>query len=524
MANSWKKITDKIDEAPMGSASPADWQAMNAGIEAHPELNKARGGSLWWKVGVGLLIVALAGLGLWMSLGSEADFPSPAISTHEAQRDELPQVDKASKTKIEKTLSDNIAEHQSEKPSEESNSAATPEKLTLEKQAGSDEADSYKNDNSKRAVVEPQKENITKVESTSSSLTNVGQDIALEMGEQPERSSIHNISDADASSAANIDDAQESSPKEATLQVEGARVDENFEIADNELEHVPQTFVANNEEKESSRSEEPLTTAQDDNAKAENPEEVNEISSSGESESQTSAAVEPINLRSGGFRLSSLNVGAGYHTDFSGNMHAPGIGVDVDIQRGGLLINTGLAFYQLNALTKFVSHATSTAYDTTYSTAWDTTVVITRDSAWVIDSAWVGHWADKSDTTISISSRTDTLTDTTTTQLRTEEERRIKLSYMEMPILAGHRFRFNRFAIDLHGGVVLSQLLTATVEGKNIDEKFGLDMVLRPALRYYIKPRWSVFGRAGLRYSVIKNEYRPQNLYSNFQLGLTYHW
>ncbi|WP_417591127.1 hypothetical protein [Owenweeksia hongkongensis] len=553
MANSWKKITDKVDSAPLSGPQASDWEAMNAKIEAHPSIANPKGGiGLWFKTGLGVLLLAVLGFGYLMYSSSE---DGQSNSTDNSVQVESPIIESVSNGE-DAAKGSSISENS--KPRDEVVEVSNSESKEQT------EADiSANNQESAEVISATQSENGDEAKIISTRLETEGSDNKIEKAEEvytkevvasdaktlDESQVVENSDDevkevvvAESQSILAIEEEVKAKTKTETLEVSGSsefEADEN-EFQNEELvlasqdevnENEPDKFIVDDNLEEATIDEEPAEkiekSLEEVSEELDDEEELSEDNSQDLVQSdyeKSSTPAEPINLRSAGFSLHGLNVGAGYSTDFSGNLYGTGVGVDVDIQRGGLLLNTGIHYYQMNTLSEFINYSSQTNYNTTHNTVWDTTITTVKDSAWVIDSAYSGHWADKSYTTTTVSSSTDTILDSTVTKIETTENRRVKLSYIEMPIMAGHRFRLNRLAIDIFGGVVLNQLTTGTVEGVDTQKKFGMDAVIQPAIRFYLKPEWSVFGRAGLRYGLVANEYRPQQLYCNFQIGLTYHW
>lgn len=548
MANSWKRITDKIDEAPVSGPHVADWEAMNAKIAAHPALATSKGrGGFWLKTGLGVLLLAILGLGYFMF--------SPGIDNQIVPEERTIQTQNSvseSSSSIEEKVNEEVS--------------ATSEELA-EDDIEVDENLNAKTTQQKEWVVD----NMGVDHSGTKTIghTEVADTEFTAAAEIVESSGKSSTTDLESVEYAGVDNAEEEDIETETLkekfvptvaltqqneiantpELEDSSLSEESEVEESfEPEIVSpgneKTVLGENQTEDDEVVAEPMEAEVSDEAVVEEVTNENMIAESvqeeeamveeavadginslvQQEEEESSDHAGAVNLRSAGFKLNGLNIGAGYSTDFSGDLYGTGLGVDVDIQRGGLLLNTGVHYYQMNTMSRFTNTLTNVKYDTTFNTVWDTTVTVVKDSAWVIDSAWAGHWADKSYTETNISSKTDTVQDSTVTKIETKEIRRVKLSYIELPLMAGHRFRFNRFAVDLYGGVVLNQLTTGTVEGTDIQKKFGMDAVLQPAVRYFVKPQWSVFARAGLRYGLVSNEYRPQKLYTNFQLGLTYHW
>lgn len=554
MAGSWKKITDKVDKAPVSGPHASDWEAMNAKIGAHPSLATPKGrGGFWLKTGLSILLLAVLGLGYVMFWSSSIEKNNSTESSEQVESPIVEPINNIEETNVVNKATENSEINESKVGVNEliSEQTTTPQAITENENteelvvpvAAVVEKESM--DNRNTGIVEIQEEPTREVVDVdevvmASVPLNLENKKSVDEASENENQEIFAAEDIAVSDDLLVNDdltvfkdevesAEEIDDQDLVTEDLEPKSSQEMVAEENEFEEIESPFlleeIENNPEPIlAAEAQEELDFPGELEKESEELQEIESESLVENEESASSASANPINLRSAGFSLNGLNVGAGYSTDFSGNLYGTGIGVDVDIQRGGLLLNTGIHYYQMNTLSEFINYSYNTDYNTTFNTVWDTTVTTIKDSAWVIDSAYAGHWADKSYTTTSISSTTDTILDSTVTKIETKENRRVKLSYIELPIMAGHRFRFNRLAVDVYGGVVLNQLTTATMEGVDIQKKFGMDAVIQPAVRFYLKPEWSVFGRAGLRYGLVANAYRPQKLYSNFQIGLTYHW
>ncbi len=553
MANSWKKITNKVDSAPLSGPQASDWEAMNAKIEAHPSIANPKGGiGLWFKTGLGVLLLAVLGFGYLMYSSSEDEqsnssensfqVESPIIESPGNNQDgaEENSISENPKPQDEAVEVSNVEARQQTETDVISYNQETAEVISVVQDKQGDEAkvistrlETEGSDNKIKQAEEIYVKEVVASDAKTLDESQVVENPDDEVKEVivAEGQSILAVEEDDnvktGTENSEVSGPSESETDESKFQNEGLVLASQDQVNENE----PNKLIVDDNYEETTIDEEPaekieksLEETSDEFVAEEEPSEDDPQNLFQSDDEEPFTPADPVNLRSAGFSLNGLNVGAGYSTDFSGNLYGAGVGVDVDIQRGGLLLNTGIHYYQMNTLSEFINYSSQTNYSTTHNTVWDTTITTVKDSAWVIDSAYSGHWADKSYTTTTVSSSTDTILDSTVTKIETTENRRVKLSYIEMPIMAGHRFRFNRLAVDVFGGVVLNQLTTGTVEGVDIQKKFGMDAVIQPAIRFYLKPEWSVFGRAGLRYGLIANEYRPQKLYSNFQIGLTYHW
>lgn len=529
MAGGWNKITEKADQSRFEGPLPGDWEAMSAKIAAEPTLNTKGGrGGFWWGIGLGLLVMISIGAG-YLFIGDNGD-------TSINQQEGVIVIDKDEAKNLQ-VMDDNAGE---------SLSSNTQEEPKLDLQHSAKEVGETNDDGTvsqaeyglnyqevEEAVIADEWDNAgAEVESEAreeaiSTMTagnsGLGED-RLEASEQStvESEEIEIEEPLDEMVSFSNQDVNEEAEANDILSVaeiaEGNASDaEGGENAVLEDQTEPEELMEGEEiEIISDRDKEEIIDIVLDDTEVENANSLME-----EEEDGDPVAVD---LRSMGFRLNSMSMGAKYLTDYSKDFYGAGVGVDVDLQKKWLLVNTGLSYYQLNS-NRWINETWDEArYDTTIMVQYDTAVTEHKYPVWVIDGPYQGHYDTISYNTSSIDSTVERNIDTAITSKTRRVEERVKLSYIEMPILLGHRFRFNRFAVDVCGGVALSQTVSSNLEGGDQSEKFGLTAVLQPGVRYYLTPAWSLFVRSGLRYGLVADEFRKDKLYSNFHLGLTYHW
>ena len=505
MAGGWKKITDKADQGNFEGPFPSDWEAMNAKISAQPDLNTKSGrGGLWRGVGLSLLVLISISAGYWLW-----------------QDDSSQPVDQKSKVVVPFQSPEGVDEFDEavEEGSKEPKATSVTRELpasTVRIRSSGKELKKTEQMDLETGNKESESENQIVVTHGSIDEERMEIDEAVTPGTgliEPETNLISGSEEITEENDVSVEDSEsEKSSEEESQEGISEMVDaEDTRLLDEENILLDEGVVM----LEDTLSSPELLDVTDQEL-----EQSAEVSlMEDEEEDETS-----INLRSAGFRLNSLSLGAKYLTDYSGSNYGLGLGVDVDIQRKGLLINTGVSYYQFNTSHNVNQTWDEVSYDTSWVTQYDTTVSEVKYPVWIVDSAYHGHYDTIRYSTTQIDSLMEENIDTTVTNKVTNVKERVKLSYVEIPILIGHRFRFNRFAFDLYGGVALSQTISSNIEGGEIDQNFGLTAVVQPGLRYYIKPDWSVFARSGLRYGLVVDEFREKKLYSNFHLGITYHW
>lgn len=511
MAEGWNKITDKADQGKFEGPFASDWEAMNAKIEAQPALNTSpKKGAWWWGVGGVLLMLLSVGIAYWFY---DSDQKLMDRSSRENTIEQVSDPQKNNQSIAKQNNDEDLVGSQKSISLKEraafestSNKSINPDE-DLYKATSIKEEEGLGNTVSAVKPVKPEYvlENLV-----------VSEVITDEPSQEDEEPIEERLEIEPVQSIASIENTEVESGSAQNLPESNTEVMTSEEVTNDEARaEVESEVIA----EESSVEEEKVSEEQAE-------ETVEEIASTivSRDDEEDDDEIQPVNLRSHGFRMNSLSLGGKYLTDYSGDFYGSGIGVDIDIQKGNWLFNTGVSYYSLNRNLYATNTYEKQNYTEIRTTAWDTTVTISPDSVWIIDGPFLGHYVNTSDTTTTIDSTVTSRTDTSTTKITAQEETRVKLSYIEVPLLVGQRFKFNRLAIDLYGGVALSQITSSNQEGGDISEKFGVSAVLQPGLRYYLTEKWSVFGRSGLRYSLVADQFREKKIYSNFHLGLTYHW
>lgn len=511
MAEGWNKITDKADQGKFEGPFASDWEAMNAKIEAQPTLNTSpKKGAWWWGVGGVLLMLLSVGIAYWFY---DSDQKLMDSSSRENTIEQVSDPQKNNQSIAKQNNDEDLVGSQKSISLEERTAFESTSNKSINPDEDLYHATSIKEEEglgNTVSAVKPVKQDQSNENLVISEVTT---DVPLQEEEKPieERLEIEPVE-----SIASIENTEVESGSTQNLPESNTEVMTSEEVTNDEARaEVESEVIA----EESSVEEEKISEEQAE-------ETVEEIASTmvSRDDEEDDDEIQPVNLRSHGFIMNSLSLGGKYLTDYSGDFYGSGIGVDIDIQKGNWLFNTGVSYYTFNRNLFANNTYEKQNYTEIRTTAWDTTVAISPDSVWIIDGPFLGHYVNTSDTTTTIDSTVTSRTDTSTTKITAQEETRVKLSYIEVPLLVGQRFKFNRLAIDLYGGVALSQITSSNQEGGDISEKFGVSAVLQPGLRYYITEKWSVFGRSGLRYSLVADQFREKKIYSNFHLGLTYHW
>lgn len=512
MAEGWNKITDKADQGKFEGPFASDWEAMNAKIDAQPALNTSpKKGAWWWGVGGVLLMLLSVGIAYWF-YDSDQKLMDSSVRENIIEQVSNPQKNNQSITK-QNNAEDLVGGQKSisieERTAFEStnNKSINPEEDLFNVTSNKEEEGLENTVESVKPVKQDQSnENLVIFEVTT--------DVPLQ--EEEEKPIEERLEIEPVESIASIENTEVESGSTQNLPESNTEVMTSEEVTNDDAKaEVESEVIA----EESPVEEEKVSEEQEEVT-------VEEIASTmvSRDDEEEEDEIQPVNLRSHGFRMNSISLGGKYLTDYTGDFYGSGVGVDIDIQKGNWLFNTGVSYYSLNRNLYATNTYEKQNYTEIRTTAWDTTVAISPDSVWIIDGPFLGHYVNTSDTTTTIDPTVTSRTDTSTTRITAQEETRVKLSYIEVPLLIGQRFKFNRLAIDLYGGVALSQITSSNQEGGDVSEKFGVSAVLQPGLRYYITEKWSVFGRSGLSYSLVADQFREKKIYSNFHLGLTYHW
>jgi hypothetical protein len=77
--------------------------------------------------------------------------------------------------------------------------------------------------------------------------------------------------------------------------------------------------------------------------------------------------------------------------------------------------------------------------------------------------------------------------------------------------------------MEFSGGVILNQVTsTASFEGA-VQNNFGLDALLQPAVGLSLNDRWTIYCRVNLRYPLIENQWLSRSGFRyGFQVGMAY--
>lgn len=491
MAKGWDKIKDKI-EAGAGKARPADWEAMNAKIQAYPTLT-GKAGFLVQKIwmGVSLLLIGFSSWWYFTDFSHDQNISNvpvqyPMEEKSDDVNDEIDDADikkpagaQAEKTKelakkeeLTPSLANPTTPAKTEKPLRETMSpgiATAPEVKALEKQSKFT-FDKTKQDNIAEKPL-PVQENI--------------------LASKLEQSKDLPVLNRDFS--------------EAELQPEIAEKPESAQDS---------SIAEQNSSDPLSTSGEETTENADSSAFAAKPESMPELASAG--------ADDFYNANSG-FKLRSVQIGGKYPYNFD-NQQGWQMGGDVTLGSNNWLLNAGVYYGQDRQLIDEVSFRDQLQIDSSFTQQITSRNVQEIRSYWVIDSFFAGHWEND---TVLITER-DTAQilniDTTRFNLRQVNERMVQTSYVEMPILAGYEFPMNRFSLQLMGGVILNQTITVGAEAAST-ERFGLSGVVQPALHYAFSSGYSAYIRSGMRYGLKPNaSLNPHSFTYDIQLGIAIEW
>lgn len=533
MGDIWKNMKEKVDGVPVGPSYASDWEAMNQKIEAQPALSKPkRRGGFWFKTAAIVLLLALSGISaiwLWPDGSTTADGERGT----RIQEENSSEVHSASEAII-------ADEEQNIEP-------FTKRKSDVSNDVAGQEAD----------VVEPKNNTVNSPANSSigDSLTYVAPAVAGSSQKADARDKNEGVkSDIIMNRTPNTvlsvdvndhpDDEQpapaQSSEEEVLVLAPGTLIEENFtepQYLDepfNEYFGDNQKITSANipddgkDEQFSTRNIAEATSTEKDTANAEDEEEVALTDTEGtlakQSPFQPEEKAITRGLKESGFRLTTLSAGGIFLTDYTENTMGYGGGISVDWQKNAWLINTGLNYTQYNYQTEKVSFSDFHNYDTSLVKTYENRQVSWVDSIWVIRGPGIGGYVYDTNSRTVTDTLIKTLIDTSSITTKNIERQVVKVSYLELPVLVGHRFRFNKVGVDIYVGAILNQTLFVSNGDGEVQKSFGVDLMLQPAIRYYIVPEFSIYIRAGLRYGLSGDAFRSEKLYSSFQLGLSYHW
>ncbi len=537
MGDIWKNMKEKVDGAPVGSSFASDWEAMNQKIEAQPALSKPkRRGGLWFKTAAIVLLLALSGVSaiwLWPD-GNTTDDDHRKTQMREEKSSEINSASEA-------TMAD---EKQNFEPS-------TEKKSDVNNKVTTQDADVVKPKNS---TVNTSTSSLASdsVSYTTAPVASSSQDAGARDNEDAKGDLImKRTQNAVLSTDVNDHPANEKSktaqPDEETmLLTTGSIVDENFpepqhldeplvedtDVSQKTTSNTTSTTIDNTKEKQLPAKvevviDEDLSKDRDTSNTVIDEEKPilagnGQIAQEGSSKNEDKAATK--GFKESGFRLTTLSVGGIFITDYSENTTGYGGGISVDWQKNGWLINAGLNYTQFNYQTEKVRFTDFQNYDSTTVKTYENRQVTWVDSIWVIQGPRAGEYIYDTNSTVVTDTLIETLVDTSSVTTKNIERPVVKVSYLEIPVLLGHRFRFNKVGVDIYGGAILNQTLFVRQGEGEVQKSFGVDLMFQPAVRYYVRPELSVYTRAGLRYGLSGDDFRSEKLYSSFQLGLSYHW
>lgn len=495
MASIWKKIVEKINSTPAETPLSSDWEAMFSKIEAHPDLNTSKRKVAGWPIII-LVLSLIATLGvITYQIWSPTTAKVEDIQTISIIKDNQNEVLERETEGIQKTLNVERVSENNTTPDEHFVTSKKSEKYVGQKS-------SIPKVNSRKKIKQPFRVSTIK-----------GKKLTVN---------------------------KPSNKKLATVMAKNV-VEENFTF-DNTKNTLVNTRAAaeinkkdeNLNETQSSLKPSETRTVKDDQllALSETNSHINAELSQKNADTTISenAILEGENIETPlvestssftkiGFKPASINIAGQVLTNYSPGFIGYGAGVDVDWKRQNLLINIGVYAYNVHFDPIRVGADVPSGYDTSY-----TPISVEREEIVGIDSAWVVQGPNQGgyvyDTITNIVHDSIIRLDIDTLSVNLPK----RVSYVEMPILIGRRFQLNQFTLDIYGGTILNQIVETGGRESQINQSFGIDLLLQPSIRYNLNSKWSVFGRVGLRYSIINHDFRERKLSSNVQFGIGYNW
>lgn len=491
MAKGWDKIKDKIEG---GADAPrsADWEAMNAKIQAYPALNSSSAlafHKLW--IAVSLLLVGAAS---WWYF---TDF------------------------------------------SHDQNISNVPVQYPLKVRSGDDNNEIYEAEINKPAGAQPEKtKELAKKEELTPSLANPTtpaktekprtQANDLNIAAATEVTALEEQSEFDDDKAKHILEAEKPLPVQENILESKMEQSKELPVLNrdfSEVELQPEISEKPESSQDSSVAEQSssdsltleyreATEKADSSAFAAKPESMPELAS---------AEADDFYNANSGFKLRSVQIGGKYLNNFN-NQQGWQLGGDVTLGSNNWLLNAGLYYGQDQRKFDEVAFREELQIDSSFTQQITSRNVQEIRSYWVIDSFFAGHWENDT-VVVTVTDTAQILNiDTIRFKLRQVNERMVHTSYVEMPILAGYEFPINRFSLQIMGGVILNQTITVGAEAAST-ERFGLSGVVQPALHYSFSSGYSAYIRSGMRYALKPNaSLRTQSFYYDIQLGIAIEW
>jgi hypothetical protein len=541
MASIWKKIIDKGNSLPKEEASASDWEAMHAKIAAHPDLSTPKRRLPYLPMLIGLFLLTLTSVGvfyLWpgsvenndtLVQPAETALPS-SINAQPTEQQMNTSVPDLNKVKQEVPTSE-------QKVSTKELNKTFPLTTATSRRSAQEIKPESRQKRIVSAVPLPEKSQLA------SSPTSIAEDKPVPQNSRIEDTSTLNkgsesLQAAQTNTISNAEAKEESSANGVAV----STYDE-AEISDT-AETVGEPKTQSNKRLEKDKEIKPaLDEIEEDVTNKtqqgwEKSEQTEEVPSPNETEEEPSTkfytrpnqpveekktAQPPVGnttaFTDNGFRFQAVNVTGQLLTNFQSGFIGYGGGIDADWSRGDWLINTGLYAYQIKYDPFLTGSVDPTGFDSSYVTTFQQRDVFVRvDSAWVVQGPNQGGYV--------YDTITSTITDSVLVlKIDTAAINRVQqISYVEMPVLLGRRFQFNRYTLDVYGGTILNQLVqTGSGETAN-RQSLGLDLLLQPSIGYQLSTNWSLKARLGLRYSLLNQDFRKKQLTSSFQFGVGYSW
>jgi hypothetical protein len=518
MARDWDKIKDKLGAQADGPAT-ADWEAMQAKIAAQPSLVAKQTRPIWITAFLAGSLGLLLGIGAWFFLPWEAGTITNEIPKMDLLKtpNEISgvQAQESLQTKPEEKVypttpvnalgSMEVSEQEenvSSEPSATKGISIKPQKEKAEKvaietiaaanQMSQDRTTTEDQGQAKESIPQAPKQNRVVGDEVEPEFVRSGELDAGEMANDSKQDQV----DRQAEANTNVDGSEQETspgfPSDAKEQGTGQ----------------PNDTGANN------TSPEPLDS-------------LDKIMKKLDEKVDSDDYEKPIqNLPGNGFRLNKLNLVLGGLNDFTTN--SPNIwggGAELQWQKRHQFLQSGLHIYQIKQPYNFAVQQMKVRYDSTYQTQIESREQLDISSIWVVDSFEFGHF--QRDTTITMVIDTTIILRVDTNQFQTnivnQSERRFY--YVELPILYGYQFGNGNWQFQAAAGVALQQAVSYSVGEGQSTSQFGMSALFQPAVTCRFGARWSLLGRAQLRYPMQESVlFEQKNIRYSLQVGVSYHW
>ncbi len=502
MAENWNKLKDKIGADAQGP-TPADWEAMQAKIDAQPSLRPAVASKLWvnWLVAGSLgILLGIAVVYFWPNASGEQ-----GLEVNDAQA--MPALSKG-----DEEASEVAAKRKRENVAFEENSTSSTEHSVNQNEIQATEIRELNLNQSVTTVnVVDQEEDIAANREQNQEITRA----------EPEVNGFKAFPNQDFSSGATPEITEEGSDfAAANASQELASPSASNMEAETEADDNPsgESLMAN--------ADLPSIDSSAGQTKAFRAEQQ-DSSEAAVIENAEGAANAAFIPPSTGFKLERANLLLGLNHDLqSPATSAYGFGLELQWQKKAQFFIAGIGYYRIEQGLRFESLAQTTRLDSTWKEEIGTKEIKEVSRIWVIDSFQAGHYVY--DTTLRIVADTNIILNVDTNQYQTKIVNQTvrPYYYAELPLLYGYQFGRGPWQFQVAGGLALQQAIAYSNDEDGSRSLFGMSALMQPALAWRFSDRWSALARVQLRYPLKQDValYEEPAFRYSFQLGVSFRW